>query len=148
MFHVSSVANRASIAAHGLDWTRMGAAPGIAGSRRPELDGVFLCGSDSDVAFFLRLNNTGTAVDVWSVDGVDESALVDGPHGWSFVPEPIEPSRLRLVRAAVPPADRSPDQLPDDAAPRAYRSSLTITFDDGRVLSGVDAIEYARGCRT
>ena len=76
------------------------------------------------------------------------STPTDNRSGMAWRPEPIEPSRLRLVRAAVPPADRSPDQLPDDAAPRAYRSSLTITFDDGRVLSGVDAIEYARGCRT
>ena len=32
LFHVSSALNRESILAHGLDWTRMGAAPGIAGS--------------------------------------------------------------------------------------------------------------------
>jgi hypothetical protein len=54
MFHVSPVANRASITAHGLDWTRMGAARGIAGSRAPEVDGVFLCASDFDVDFFVR----------------------------------------------------------------------------------------------
>jgi len=39
LFHVSSVANRDSILAYGLDWTRMGAAPGIAGSLAPEADG-------------------------------------------------------------------------------------------------------------
>jgi hypothetical protein len=43
LFHVSSAANRKSILAHGLDWTRMGAARGIAGSTTPEQEGVFLC---------------------------------------------------------------------------------------------------------
>src|SRR5260221_14485904 len=43
LFHLSSAADRDSILAHGLDWTRMGAAPGIAGSTAPEADGVFLC---------------------------------------------------------------------------------------------------------
>ena len=42
MFHVSSVHNRESIQTHGLDWARMSAAPGIVGSRRPEVEGVFL----------------------------------------------------------------------------------------------------------
>jgi hypothetical protein len=32
LYHVTSVRNRGSIRAHGLDWTRMGEAPGIAGS--------------------------------------------------------------------------------------------------------------------
>jgi hypothetical protein len=41
MFHVSSALNRASTMAHGLDWNRMGAAPGIAGSQSPEVEGVF-----------------------------------------------------------------------------------------------------------
>lgn len=35
--HVSSVLNRGSIRAHGLDWTLMGAAPGIAGSQWAEV---------------------------------------------------------------------------------------------------------------
>jgi hypothetical protein len=38
-FHVSSAANRDSVLAHGLGWTRMGAAPVIAGSAAPEADG-------------------------------------------------------------------------------------------------------------
>ncbi len=35
MLHVTVAANRASIRRHGLDWRRMGAAPGVAGSRPP-----------------------------------------------------------------------------------------------------------------
>jgi hypothetical protein len=41
-FHATFAANRESIARHGLDWTRM-AGSGIAGSRDPEAEGVFLC---------------------------------------------------------------------------------------------------------
>jgi hypothetical protein len=43
VFHGSSVANRESIAKHGLDWTRMGVAPGMAGSQKPEVEGCFVC---------------------------------------------------------------------------------------------------------
>lgn len=146
MFHVSSSANRASIEAHGLDWTRMDAVPGIAGSTAPEVDGVFLC-RGGDVGFFVRLNNTGTAVDVWSVDDVDESLLVDGPSGWPYLPEPIAPTRLRLVRRDVAPRDPSRDRSAD-ASSGAYRSRLTITFDDGRVLTGDEATEFLRQRKT
>lgn len=59
LFHVSAAANRDSILAHGLDWTRMGAAPGIAGSTAPEEDGVFLCADEFEVRFFTQMNNTG-----------------------------------------------------------------------------------------
>lgn len=65
LFHVSSVANRRSIGAHGLDWTRMGAAPGIAGSRSPEVEGCFLAGEEDVDWFVLTINNTGGPVDVW-----------------------------------------------------------------------------------
>ena len=47
LFHVTSALNRDSILAHGLDWTRMGAAPGIAGSLTPEEEGMFLCRTSS-----------------------------------------------------------------------------------------------------
>ncbi len=58
--HVTSALNRGSILAHGLDWTRMGAAPGIAGSLVPEKEGVFLCRDEFEADFFVRINNTGT----------------------------------------------------------------------------------------
>jgi hypothetical protein len=35
LFHVTSTLNRETILAHGLDWTRMGAARGIAGAWCP-----------------------------------------------------------------------------------------------------------------
>lgn len=42
-FHVTSSRNRDSILRHGLDWSRMSVAAGIAGSQRPEQQGCFLC---------------------------------------------------------------------------------------------------------
>ena len=72
LYHVSSVANRASIEAHGLDWRLMKHAPGIAGSPSPEIDGVFLCEDRWVAAWFVELNNTDGDVDIWAVDGIAE----------------------------------------------------------------------------
>ncbi|WP_340374433.1 hypothetical protein U5640_04140 [Streptomyces sp. SS7] len=102
-FHVSSVLNRRSITRHGLDWARMGAARGIAGSRRPEVEGVFVCRGEEEVGFFLQINNTGGPVDLWSVDGIDEGLLLDNGNGFVYVPSRIPAERVRLVRADVPP---------------------------------------------
>ncbi|MER5398145.1 hypothetical protein [Streptomyces sp. NPDC002599] len=103
LFHVSSVLNRRSIAQHGLDWTRMGAAPGIAGSRRPEVEGIFVCQGEETAEFFLQINNTGGPVDLWSVDGIDEGLLLDNGNGFFYLPGRIPAARLRLVRSDVPP---------------------------------------------
>ncbi|MER6785819.1 hypothetical protein ABT330_14575 [Streptomyces sp. NPDC000658] len=102
LFHVSSVLNRRSIAQHGLDWTRMGAARGIAGSRRPEVEGIFVC-RDEETEFFLQINNTGGPVDLWSVDGVDEGLLLDNGNGFFYLPGRIPAARVRLVRSDIPP---------------------------------------------
>ncbi|MGW0966489.1 hypothetical protein [Streptomyces sp. NPDC002516] len=102
LFHISSVLNRRSIAQHGLDWTRMGAARGIAGSRRPEVEGIFVC-RDEDTGFFFHINNTGGPVDLWSVDGVDEGLLLDNGNGFFYLPDRIPAARVRLVRADIPP---------------------------------------------
>ena len=100
-FHVTSVLNRESIRAHGLDWSRMGAARGIAGSTRPEADGIFLCGEEFTVEFFLRMNNTDSAADVWQVDGVDPNQLRDNGNGFEYLPERVGVGRLSLVRMDV-----------------------------------------------
>lgn len=98
-FHVSSVHNRESISKHGLDWRRMGAAPGIAGSRQPEQPGCFLVDHESDVEWFVRMNNTGGAVDVWEVNGVDVSELVESPEGgYLYLPTVVPNRQLRLVQ--------------------------------------------------
>ena len=97
LFHVSSAANRESIRSHGLDWTRMGAARGIAGSMTPEEDGVFLCRDEFEARFFTDLNNTGGPIDVWVVTGVEESRLVTGGSGFCYFPAPISPAQVTLA---------------------------------------------------
>ncbi|MDQ6522353.1 hypothetical protein RB608_02015 [Nocardioides sp. LHD-245] len=101
-FHLSSRLNRASISTHGLDWSRMGAAPGIAGSDGPEVEGCFLC-DEGEVDWFIRINNTGGPVDLWQVDGVADDDLVEFDTGYSYLPERIPPRQVRLVRTDIPP---------------------------------------------
>jgi hypothetical protein len=94
MFHVTAQANRASIERHGLDWRRMGAARGIAGSPTPELPAVFLCETFGDVPFFVDMADGPT--DVWAVQ-VDGCRVADGPDGWVVLFEPVPPERVRRV---------------------------------------------------
>ena len=95
-----AVLNRDSIMAHGLDWTRMGAAPGIAASEAPKEDGVFLCLHESD--FFLHINNTGGPVDVWAVNDIDKRQLITTGSGFSYLPTRIPRRQLTLLgRPAV-----------------------------------------------
>jgi hypothetical protein len=102
LFHVTSVDNRASITEHGLDWTWMNAARGIAGSRRPEQEGCFLA-DESTADFFVQLNGTGGPVDVWAVEDVDEVLLLTSPEGFEYLPERISANRLTLVRRDIGP---------------------------------------------
>lgn len=90
--------NRESIRAFGLDWTRMGAARGIAGSTCPEVDGIFLCTDEFTVDFFVRMNNSGGDVDVWQVDGIDRDELRDNGSGFEYLPAKISPDQVTLVR--------------------------------------------------
>ena len=105
VFHVTSVLNRDSIATHGLDWTRMADAPGIAGSRQPEEEGCFLCINDFEVSFFVRINNTGGPVDVWAVEGINDEELVTPPNGFQYVPRRIPPTQLSLYRRDLTRSD-------------------------------------------
>ena len=93
MFHVSASANRESILRYGLDWRRMGPATGVAGSRRPELPGIFLQESADDY-FFVRMAAFQT--DIWGVL-VDGKWIESGPSGWWFVAEPVGPEHLELL---------------------------------------------------
>lgn len=99
VFHASAVANRDSIRRHGLDWRRMGAARGIAGSTKPELPGIFICDCMEDISFFLHMARCAT--DVWSVDA-DGLWCETGPSGWWVISQPIGPERLRLVARDIP----------------------------------------------
>ena len=106
MFHVSSRVNRGSISSHGLDWTRMADAPGIAGSETPEQEGCFLCRGEPELEFIVGLNNTGGPVDVWAVDGIDEADLVRSPEGYLYLPRRIPSRSLTLLRRDIPPPAR------------------------------------------
>lgn len=101
-FHVTSTLNRESVRRHGLDPGRMGAAPGIAGSTRPEADGVFLARDAFETDWFVDMNNTGGPVDVWRVDGVDPDLLQDNGNGHVYLPGTVPPARLALVRTDLP----------------------------------------------
>lgn len=85
-----------------MDWTRMGAARGIAGSTVPEADGVFLC-QEFMVGFFVGMNNTGGPVDVWAVSGIDEEQMLDNGSGFLYFPARISAGQVALVESA--PAD-------------------------------------------
>ncbi|NKX86426.1 hypothetical protein [Nocardia coubleae] len=102
-YHVTSVLNRASIARFGLDWRRMGAARGIAGSHRPEQAGCFLALNDFECDWFVRMNNTGGPVDVWEVRGIRTDDLVLSPEGHYYFPGVIAAAQLRVIRRDVPP---------------------------------------------
>jgi hypothetical protein len=105
-FHVTSVHNRHSIETYGLDWMRMKDAPGIAGSGEPEQEGCFLCLDEHEVEWFLVGNNTGGSVDVWAVDCVDETELIESLEGHHYVAAPIPPERLSLIRRDIEPRPR------------------------------------------
>jgi hypothetical protein len=141
LLHVSSTRNRESISRHGLDWARMGAARGIAGSERPEVDGIFLCRNDFEADWFVRMNNTGGPVDVWGVDGVDEAELVESGNGYAHLPARIPPGQLTLIEREAVRAVRRTHYRGSSAA---YQSSITITFDDGTVMRDADARDWVR----
>lgn len=144
LFHVTSSHNRDSIEHFGLDWARMGSFRGIAGSVRPEMDGVFLCRDEGEAEFFCRMNADGGPVDVWAVEGIDEADLVEAPEGFVYLPTPIPPDRLSLWQSL-----RMPDPSIDtQTAGTAYQSSLTITLGSGQVLHDADAHEWIRRKRT
>lgn len=100
-FHVTFAENRESIMRHGLDWRRM-AGGGIAGSIEAEWPGVFLCADLEDADSFAGMGRRDL-VDIWAVelDGVwlegDPGSAGGGGDNWMICPEPIAPSRLRLV---------------------------------------------------
>jgi hypothetical protein len=137
LYHVTSAANRESIREFGLDWTRMGAARGIAGSTAPEIDGVFVCRDRFDADFFVRINNTGGPVDVWQIDGVEESELCQSDDGFAYLPSRIAPHRLTLRESDLP----APDETAEDPD-SAHGGAPTITLDDGTVLTDEQARDY------
>jgi hypothetical protein len=104
LFHVSSSRNRSSILEHGLDWSKMGDVRGIAGSIHPEEEGCFLCRDRQEADWFVAMNNTGGPVDIWVVDSVDTSKLVDAGSGYYFLPGVIARDRITLAEQDLPGA--------------------------------------------
>lgn len=93
MYHVTAVENRSSIEQWGLDWDRMGSAPGVAGSLKPEAPGIWLSEHSED-DFFMEMARH--AVHMWEVD-VTGLWLELRPQEWWFTSERIAPDRLRLL---------------------------------------------------
>jgi hypothetical protein len=83
----------------------MGLAPGIAGSSAPEVEGCFLCVDFDEDEWFVRLNNSGGAVDVWEVAGISREELLVSPEGHSYIARTVAPEHLRLLRQDLPPLD-------------------------------------------
>ncbi|GGN44670.1 hypothetical protein FHR83_004551 [Actinoplanes campanulatus] len=79
----------------------MGAARGIAGSRGPEVDEIFLA-DEHTAGFFIRINNIGGPVDVWAADGIDPASLVISPEGFEYLLGTVSPDRITLYRQDVP----------------------------------------------
>jgi hypothetical protein len=100
-FHVTSALNRVSIQQYGLDWRRMGLAPGIAGSRQPEEDGIFLVNDEFSVEWFAHMGLEGEheSVDVWAVTLTDDPEI-DEETEYPLIAKPIPPEAIRLHTAA------------------------------------------------
>jgi hypothetical protein len=131
LFHVTAAVNRESIRRHGLDWRRMGAAPGIAGSAGPERAAVFACDSRDEAAFFLQMADSPS--DVWAIRA-DGLWVENGPQGWSIITEPIDPGRLRLADRDLPPGRPREHPEPGGGPSAAYQSKLTIRRADGTII--------------
>ncbi len=92
-YHTTASANRSSIAAHGLDVRRMGAAPGIAGSPGAESGGVFLCEDLGEALWYATFGQV-EPVDIWKVDA--EGLTVEEVDGVMVCLEPIGVDKLLL----------------------------------------------------
>jgi hypothetical protein len=106
-FHATRSENRDSIRRFGLDWTRMGDTPGIAGSQHPERPGVFLCRSLQSAYWFATMPRQDLT-DIWAarVEDVwletDPSAGGGGDQDWMICPQPIASEHLELIKADIP----------------------------------------------
>lgn len=103
MLHVTATSNRESIEQHGLDWRRMAASCGVAGSRVPELEAIFLCESREDVSFFTRMARTP----VRCLGGRDRRSLVGKWPGRLGDPAAACAGRSRAPRGARHPRHSS-----------------------------------------
>jgi len=101
LYHVSASANRESILRHGLDSSRMGIASGIAGSRSPEADGVFLVEGLDGALWFAGFGQV-RPVDIWLAE-VNGLPLVETDSGDLLCSDTVPAARLTLVEADLDP---------------------------------------------
>ena len=103
-FHATRSANRESIDQYGLDWRRMGDVPGIAGGRRPEREGVFLCRGLHDAYWFADMPRDDVS-DVWAVRLIGVWLEAEAGGGvdldWALCPQPIPRSDIELRHADI-----------------------------------------------
>jgi hypothetical protein len=97
--HATAVANRESIYRHGLDWTWMGRAPGLAGSTKPELPAIFVAPDLDSVRYLLHMSHV--PLDIWAID-VEGLWLENSPTGWDVLSYPVSRDRLRLLVRDIP----------------------------------------------
>jgi hypothetical protein len=97
LYHVSASVNRSSIERHGLDWTRMEAAFGIAGSHEPEADGIFLARGLWEAYWFAGFGAV-SPVDVWKVEPAG-LRVERAPEGFLLCRSVIGPDRLELLES-------------------------------------------------
>jgi hypothetical protein len=100
------------------------------------VDGVFLCRDWAEVEFVCQSDGVRGPVDIWAVEGVEVSELIEAPDGFVYSPNPISSERLRLAEGF---------RMPEGTGP--YQSRLTIVLDDGRVLHDQQAHELLRDAR-
>ena len=79
--------------------------PGIAGSRKAETAGIFLCSNIEGAEWFADMCRDGTA-DIWAATLHDvwlESAPAGGGTGsWMICPQTFPPNQVRLIRRDLP----------------------------------------------
>jgi hypothetical protein len=75
----------------------MGPASGIAGSRTPEVDGCFLAQDEYDVEFYLGFD-TNDLVDVWLVEGIHWTELIESQESFWYYPDKVPRSMISLQR--------------------------------------------------
>ncbi|MDO8183985.1 hypothetical protein Q5424_08175 [Conexibacter sp. JD483] len=136
LYHVSASVNRDSILAHGLDPRLMGAARGIAGSERRELDGVFVCHDREDASWFVDMGRRSVGpVDLWAIDD-SGSVLQTNSSGYDYLPVAVPPERVRLVESFGAP----PPEQPTPAA-----EAFTAAIGDGASAQQLQELLNANG---
>jgi hypothetical protein len=138
LYHVTASVNRQSIQEHGLDWTRMGATSGIAGSMAPEQEGIFLARDKEEAAWFAAFQRV-KPVDVWEVDMTGLEHPHEEVDGFLLYKGRIARERLELVDVRIPTGDET-RSLPDaewDKAPSRHESFFQkLSKAERRRLSG------------